>query len=64
MVPFAATGLAGWRRMSPSRRPSMRWRHAGSWKPIRAIAEAMQAKGFKISHEGVKGVLAAHSASA
>ena len=33
-------------------------------KPLRAIAEAMQAKGFKISHEGVKGVLAAHSATA
>ena len=32
-------------------------------KPLRAIAEAMQAKGFKISHEGVKGVLAAHSTS-
>jgi putative DNA-invertase from lambdoid prophage Rac len=31
-------------------------------KALRAIAEAMQAKGFKISHEGVKGVLAAHSA--
>jgi putative DNA-invertase from lambdoid prophage Rac len=30
-------------------------------KALRAIAEAMQAKGFKISHEGVKGVLAAHS---
>ena len=30
---------------------------------LRAIAEAMQAKGFKISHEGVKGVLAAHSHS-
>jgi DNA invertase Pin-like site-specific DNA recombinase len=28
---------------------------------LRAIAEAMQAKGFKISHEGVKGVLRAHS---
>jgi hypothetical protein len=24
-------------------------------KALRAIAEAMQAKGFKISHEGVKG---------
>src|SRR6516225_7228407 len=33
-------------------------------KVLRAIAEAMQAKGFKISHEGVKGVLAAHSATA
>jgi putative DNA-invertase from lambdoid prophage Rac len=32
-------------------------------KALRAIAEAMQAKGFKISHEGVKGVLAAHSPS-
>ena len=32
-----------------------------SHKALRAIAEAMQAKGFKISHEGVKGVLAAHS---
>jgi putative DNA-invertase from lambdoid prophage Rac len=30
-------------------------------KVLRAIAEAMHAKGFKISHEGVKGVLAAHS---
>jgi putative DNA-invertase from lambdoid prophage Rac len=28
---------------------------------LRAIAEAMRAKGFKISHEGVKGVLAAQS---
>jgi DNA invertase Pin-like site-specific DNA recombinase len=33
-------------------------------KALRAIAEAMQAKGFKISHEGVKGVLAAHSTTA
>jgi DNA invertase Pin-like site-specific DNA recombinase len=33
-------------------------------KALRAISEAMQAKGFKISHEGVKGVLAAHSTSA
>jgi DNA invertase Pin-like site-specific DNA recombinase len=33
-------------------------------KALRAIAEAMQAKGFKISHEGVKGVLAAHKATA
>jgi DNA invertase Pin-like site-specific DNA recombinase len=33
-------------------------------KALRAIAEAMQAKGIKISHEGVKGVLAAHSATA
>src|SRR3984957_6906258 len=31
---------------------------------LRAIAEAMQATGFKISHEGVKGVLAAHSTTA
>jgi DNA invertase Pin-like site-specific DNA recombinase len=30
-------------------------------KALRAIAEAMQAKGFQISHEGVKGVLRAHS---
>ena len=28
---------------------------------LRAIAKAMQAKGFKISHEGVKGVIGAHS---
>jgi hypothetical protein len=28
-------------------------------KPLRAIAEAMQAKGFRISHEGVAGVLRA-----
>ena len=33
-------------------------------KALRAIAEAMQAKGFKISHEGVKGVLAAHNTTA
>jgi putative DNA-invertase from lambdoid prophage Rac len=33
-------------------------------KALRAIAEAMQAKGFKISHEGVKGVLAGHSTTA
>jgi len=33
-------------------------------KALRAIAKAMQAKGFKISHEGVKGVLAAHGAIA
>jgi DNA invertase Pin-like site-specific DNA recombinase len=33
-------------------------------KALRAIAEAMQAKGFKISNEGVKGVLAAHNATA
>ena len=33
-------------------------------KALRTIAEAMQAKGIKISHEGVKGVLAAHSATA
>jgi hypothetical protein len=33
-------------------------------KALRAIAKAMQAKGFKISHEGVKGVLAAYSATA
>ena len=33
-------------------------------KALRAIATAMQAKGFKISHEGVKGVLAAHSTTA
>ena len=33
-------------------------------KALRAIAEAMRARGFKISHEGVKGVLAAHSATA
>jgi putative DNA-invertase from lambdoid prophage Rac len=26
-------------------------------RPLRAIAEAVRAKGFKISHEGVKGVL-------
>jgi hypothetical protein len=32
-------------------------------KALRAIAEAMKAKGFKISHEGVKGVLAAHRTS-
>jgi hypothetical protein len=32
-------------------------------KALRVIAEAMRAKGFKISHEGVKGVLAAHSAT-
>jgi DNA invertase Pin-like site-specific DNA recombinase len=31
---------------------------------LRAIAKAMQVKGFKISHEGVKGVLAAHSTTA
>jgi hypothetical protein len=31
-------------------------------KALRAIAKAMQVKGFKISHEGVKGVLGAHSA--
>jgi DNA invertase Pin-like site-specific DNA recombinase len=33
-------------------------------KALRAIAEAMRAQGFKISHEGVKGVLAAHGATA
>jgi hypothetical protein len=33
-------------------------------RALRAIAEAMQAKGFTISREGVKGVLAAHSATA
>ena len=33
-------------------------------KALRAIATAMQAKGFKISHEGVKGVLAARSTTA
>jgi hypothetical protein len=33
-------------------------------KALRAIAEAIQAKGFKITHEGVKGVLAAHSTTA
>jgi DNA invertase Pin-like site-specific DNA recombinase len=33
-------------------------------KALRAIAAAMKAKGFKISHEGVKGVLAAHSTTA
>ena len=33
-------------------------------KALRAVAEAMRAKGLKISHEGVKGVLAAHSATA
>ena len=31
---------------------------------LRAIAKAMQAKGFKISHEGVKGVLGAHRTTA
>jgi hypothetical protein len=30
-------------------------------KALRAIAEAMRAKGLKMSHEGVKGVLAAHT---
>lgn len=30
-------------------------------KGFRVIAKAMQAKGFKISHVGVKGVLGAHS---
>jgi putative DNA-invertase from lambdoid prophage Rac len=30
-------------------------------KGFRVIAKAMQAKGFKISHEGVKGVLGAYS---
>jgi hypothetical protein len=29
--------------------------------PLRAIAAAMVAKGFKISHEGVAGVLRAHN---
>jgi hypothetical protein len=33
-------------------------------RALRAIAAAMQAKGFKISHEGVKGVVAAHSTTA
>jgi hypothetical protein len=33
-------------------------------KALRAIAEAMHAKGFKISREGVKGVLAAHGTTA
>jgi putative DNA-invertase from lambdoid prophage Rac len=33
-------------------------------KALRAIAKAMQAKGFKISHEGVKGVLAARGRTA
>ena len=33
-------------------------------RALRAIAKAMQATGFKISHEGVKGVLAAHSTTA
>ena len=33
-------------------------------KALRAIAEAAQAKGFKISHEGVKGVLRAASPAA
>jgi hypothetical protein len=33
-------------------------------KALRAIAEALQAKGFKISHEGVKGVLTAQSTTA
>jgi putative DNA-invertase from lambdoid prophage Rac len=32
-------------------------------KALRAIAKAMRDKGFKISHEGVKGVLGAHSSS-
>jgi putative DNA-invertase from lambdoid prophage Rac len=32
-------------------------------RPLRAIAEAVRAKGLKISHEGVKGVLRARSAS-
>jgi putative DNA-invertase from lambdoid prophage Rac len=32
-------------------------------KALRAIAKAMRDKGFKISHEGVKGVLEAHSTS-
>jgi DNA invertase Pin-like site-specific DNA recombinase len=33
-------------------------------KALRAIAKAMQAQGFKISHEGMKGVLAAHRTTA
>jgi putative DNA-invertase from lambdoid prophage Rac len=32
-------------------------------RPLRAIAEAVRSKGFRISHEGVKGVLRARSAS-
>jgi putative DNA-invertase from lambdoid prophage Rac len=32
-------------------------------RPLRAIAEAVRSKGFRISHEGVKGVLKARSAS-
>jgi hypothetical protein len=31
--------------------------------PLRAIAEAVRAKGVKISHEGVAGVLRARSTS-
>jgi putative DNA-invertase from lambdoid prophage Rac len=31
-------------------------------RPLRAIAEAVRAKGFRISHEGVKGVLRAREA--
>jgi hypothetical protein len=31
-------------------------------RPLRAIAEALRAKGFRISHEGVKGVLKAQEA--
>ena len=31
-------------------------------RPLRAIAEALRAKGFRISHEGVKGVLRAQRA--
>jgi hypothetical protein len=33
-------------------------------KALRAMSKAMQAKGFKISHEGVKGVLGALSTTA
>jgi hypothetical protein len=35
----------------------------GQGKPLRAIAAAMQAKSYQISHEGVAGVLKASGAS-
>ena len=47
-------------RMRPSKRRSAKWRRCGlQGRPLRAIAAAVQAKGHRISHEGVAGVLRA-----
>jgi hypothetical protein len=62
---IVAVSMAYWRRMKPSRQPSARWWLCGL-KERRCGPSPRRCRpgGFKISHEGVKGVLAAHSTTA